>query len=110
MDKAQDKAVKAADKAEDKMDKAGDKTASARQEDRPRHRRRLDQVEDLRAIHGRLEHGADDSDIDVDVENNMVTLNGTVKSAEAKAKAISIAKATDGVKSVKDNLRVGTTR
>ena len=26
-----------------------------------------------------------DSDIDVDVENNVVTLNGTVKSAEAKS-------------------------
>jgi hyperosmotically inducible protein len=50
-----------------------------------------------------------DSDIDVDVSNNMVTLNGTVKSAAAKAKAVSIAKATDGVKGVKDNLRVATT-
>ena len=48
-----------------------------------------------------------DSDIDIDVDNNMVTLNGTVKTAEAKTKAVSIAKATDGVKSVKDNLRVG---
>ena len=47
-----------------------------------------------------------DSDIDVDVNNNMVTLNGTVKTAEAKTKAVSIAKATDGVKGVKDNLRV----
>ena len=47
-----------------------------------------------------------DSDIDVDVTNNMVVLNGTVKSAEAKMKAVSIAKATDGVKGVKDNLRV----
>ena len=48
----------------------------------------------------------DDSDIDVDVTNNIVTLNGTVKSAAAKAKAVSIAKATDGVKGVKDNLKV----
>ena len=48
----------------------------------------------------------DDSDIDVDVDNNVVTLNGTVKSAEAKAKAVSTAKATDGVKTVHDNLRV----
>ena len=48
----------------------------------------------------------DDSDIDVDVERNVVTLNGTVKSAEAKAKAVSTAKATDGVKAVHDNLRV----
>jgi len=50
----------------------------------------------------------DDSDIDVDVENNVVTLNGTVKSAAAKAKAVSTAKATDGVKTVHDNLRVAT--
>ena len=48
----------------------------------------------------------DDSDIDVDVDRNVVTLNGTVKSAEAKAKAVSTAKATDGVKAVHDNLRV----
>jgi hyperosmotically inducible protein len=48
----------------------------------------------------------DDSDIDVDVDNNVVTLNGTVKSAEAKAKAVSTAKSTDGVKAVHDNLRV----
>lgn len=48
----------------------------------------------------------DDSDIDIDVKNNAVTLNGTVKSAEAKAKAVATAKGTDGVKSVTDNLRV----
>ena len=48
----------------------------------------------------------DDSDIDIDVTNNMVVLNGTVKSAAAKAKAVSVAKATDGVKGVKDNLKV----
>jgi hyperosmotically inducible protein len=50
----------------------------------------------------------DDSDIDIDVKDNVVTLSGTVKSAEAKAKAVATAKATDGVKSVKDNLRVST--
>ncbi len=52
----------------------------------------------------------DDSDIDIDVDNNVVTLNGTVKSAEAKAKAVATAKATDGVKSVRDNLKVAGTR
>ncbi len=51
----------------------------------------------------------DDSDIDVDVKNNMVTLNGTVKSAAAKARAVSVAKATDGVKGVTDLLKVSTT-
>ena len=48
----------------------------------------------------------DDSDIDIDVKNNVVTLNGTVKSAEAKTKAVATAKSTDGVKNVHDNLRV----
>ena len=51
----------------------------------------------------------DDSNIDVDVERGAVTLNGTVKSAAAKTKAVSIAKATDGVKSVRDNLKVAPT-
>src|SRR5262249_2686248 len=48
----------------------------------------------------------DDSHIDVDVDHNVVTLNGTVKSTEARAKAVSTARATDGVKAVHDNLRV----
>ena len=51
----------------------------------------------------------DDSNIDVDVDNNMVTLNGTVKSAAAKARAGSVAKSTDGVKGVKDLLKVSAT-
>ena len=48
----------------------------------------------------------DDSDIDIDVSNGAVVLNGTVKSAAAKARAVTVAKATDGVNSVKDNLKV----
>jgi hyperosmotically inducible protein len=51
----------------------------------------------------------DDSDIDIDVKDNVVTLNGRVKSAEAKAKAVATAKATDGVKSVNDMLKVAGT-
>lgn len=48
----------------------------------------------------------DDSDSDSDVTDNVVTLSGTVKSVEAKAKAVATAKSTDGVKSVKNHLRV----
>ena len=110
-DKVADKTAKAADKAEDKMDKAGDKTASAAKKTG----RAIDDGWIKSKIYA--QYMADwntvlnDSDIDVDVSNNMVTLNGTVKSAAAKAKAVSIAKATDGVKSVTDNLRVaGSTR
>ena len=51
----------------------------------------------------------DDSDIDVDVEKGVVSLKGTVKSAAAKSKAVSIAKGTDGVKSVNDLLKVVAT-
>ena len=49
----------------------------------------------------------DDSDIDIDVANGVVTLNGTVKTAAGKARAVAIAKGTDRVSGVKDNLKVG---
>jgi len=47
-----------------------------------------------------------DSTINVDVENAVVTLSGTVANAEQKAKAVSVAKAVEGVKGVKDLLTV----
>ena len=49
----------------------------------------------------------EDSDIDIDVSNGGVALNGSVKTANAKTRAVAIAKATDGVKTVTDNLKVG---
>jgi osmotically-inducible protein OsmY len=106
MDKAGDKTARAADKAEDKLDKAGDKTAAGAKKTG----RAIDDGWIKSKIYA--QYMADwntvlnDSDIDVDVTNNMVVLNGTVKSAEAKARAVSIAKSTDGVKGVKDNLKV----
>lgn len=45
--------------------------------------------------------------IDIDSNNGVVTLTGTVPSAAEKALAIKVAKATDGVKSVVDKLKVG---
>ena len=53
------------------------------------------------------EKALDDSDIDVDITAGAVTLNGTVKSEAGRARAVAIAKATAGVKSVKDNLKIG---
>jgi len=47
-----------------------------------------------------------DSDIDVDTTNGVVMLNGTVASEAGRARAVAIAKATDGVKNVMDHLRV----
>ena len=103
MDKAQDKTAKAADKAEDKTASAAKKTGRAIDDGWIKSKIYAQYMADWNTV-------LNDSDIDVDVQNNVVTLNGTVKSAEAKAKAVSTAKATDGVKSVVDNLRVGTTR
>jgi hyperosmotically inducible protein len=48
----------------------------------------------------------DDSDLDVDVANGVVTLSGRVGTGTAKTRAVAIAKGTDGVKSVNDKLAV----
>jgi osmotically-inducible protein OsmY len=45
--------------------------------------------------------------IDVDSNNGVVTLTGTVATAAEKNAAVAIAKGTDGVKSVVDRLKVG---
>lgn len=47
-----------------------------------------------------------DSTISVDVDNKVVTLNGTVPSQPQKAKAEQVARDVEGVKSVKNNLQV----
>ena len=48
-----------------------------------------------------------DSTINVDVDKEVVTLTGTVANAAQKTKAETVAKAVEGVKSVKNQLRVG---
>ena len=45
--------------------------------------------------------------IDVDTNNGVVTLNGTISNAAERRRALEIARDTDGVKSVKDNLKIG---
>jgi osmotically-inducible protein OsmY len=44
--------------------------------------------------------------IDIDTTDGVVALKGDVSSAAERARAIEIAKATDGVKSVKDQLKI----
>jgi hyperosmotically inducible periplasmic protein len=48
------------------------------------------------------------SNIDVDTKDNVVTLKGTVRSQAGRVKAVDLAKNTDGVKSVVDQLAVTT--
>lgn len=45
--------------------------------------------------------------IDVDTQNGVVTLTGLVPNAKEKARAVELARETTGVKSVKDQLKVG---
>jgi osmotically-inducible protein OsmY len=46
------------------------------------------------------------SDINVDTNNHVVTLKGTVRSAAGKARAVQLAKETDGVTRVEDQLTI----
>ena len=48
----------------------------------------------------------DDGDIDIDVARGVVTLTGAVRNAAGRNRAEAIAKATDGVKSVNNKLKV----
>jgi hyperosmotically inducible protein len=52
------------------------------------------------------EDALNDSNIDVDIATGMVTLNGTVRTQAGSARAEAIAKATEGVKGVKNALKV----
>ena len=45
--------------------------------------------------------------IDVDTSKGVVTLTGTVPTADERTHAVAIAKETDGVKSVVNKLKVG---
>jgi len=47
--------------------------------------------------------------IDVDTSNKVVTLSGSVDTATAKTRAVEIARGTDGVANVVDNIRVTAT-
>lgn len=55
------------------------------------------------------EDALEGSDIDVDTEAGIVTLTGTVPTAAGRARAVAIAKATDGVSRVTDRLRIAPT-
>jgi osmotically-inducible protein OsmY len=47
------------------------------------------------------------SKINVDTKNNVVTLSGTVTSLAGKNRAAQLARQTDGVKNVINNLTIG---
>src|SRR2546427_9804776 len=48
-----------------------------------------------------------DSDVEVHTNNHIVTLSGTVMSPAGRARAVAIAKGTDGVQRVVDQIKIG---
>lgn len=99
VEKAADKTAHAADKAADKTVAGAKKTGRAIDDGWIKSKIYAQYMADWNDV-------LNDSDIKVHVDNNRVRLEGTVKSAAAKARAVSIAKNTDGVKGVTDLLKV----
>jgi len=52
------------------------------------------------------EDALDNSDVDITVRNGVVTLSGSVAAAAGRTRAVAIAKGTEGVRDVKDTLKV----
>jgi hyperosmotically inducible protein len=104
-DPMQQKASDAKDRADDKADRAQKKAGDATE----RSGEVLTDAAITTAVKSKFLADSDVSGmkIDVDTNNGVVTLHGTVPSAAEKRRAVQIAKETDGVKSVKDNLKVG---
>jgi osmotically-inducible protein OsmY len=92
--KAADKTADAKDRADDAADRAGEVLGDAAI---------------TTAVKSKLLADTDVSGmkIDVDTANGVVTLKGTVPSAVEKRRALQLAKETKGVKSVKDQLKIG---
>jgi hyperosmotically inducible periplasmic protein len=70
---------------------------------------RVDDAALVAAVEGKLTADDDVSaaNIDVDVQDGVVTLSGTVRSAEARAEAERLAKSVEGVRSVRNELKIG---
>jgi hyperosmotically inducible protein len=116
MDKAGDKTKSAAGKTKDATVKAGEKTKDAAV-------KVGEKTKDVAATTGENitdawittklkadfvnEDTLKDSDINVDTNNHVVTLKGTVASAAGKARAAEIAKGTKGVNRVINTLTIG---
>lgn len=126
MDKAEAKADKTMDKAEAKTEKAKDKAADKTEKAKDKADSKADKVADKskdvvsetgEAITDawittkvKTDFVGEDllkgSDINVDTNNHVVTLKGTVASAAGRARAMEIAKTTKGVTRVVDNLTI----
>jgi len=104
-EKTKDGAVKVGEKTKEGAEKVGEKTKEGLS-------KTGEQITDAwitSRVHSKFvgEDLLKDSDINVDTNNHVVTLRGTVMSAAAKMRAVSEAKEVEGVRSVVDHLTVG---
>jgi hyperosmotically inducible periplasmic protein len=109
---AADKADKAADKADAKADHAKDKSDKVAEKAQDRTDRVGNEISDAwitTKLQSKYYLDSDVRGLDIDVTTNggVVTLTGKVSSAAERSKALSLAKATDGVKQVIDKLTLG---
>ena len=115
-DKADDKADRAKDKMDDKADRAKDKADAKADKVANRSQDRADRTgNDISdawiTTKLKSKYYVDDDvkglNIDVTTNGGVVTLTGKVSNAAQRAKALSLAKTTDGVKQVVDKLTIG---
>lgn len=111
-DKAREQAADARDATRDAKDKAEAKTDAAQKKAGDAADRTGDAISDAAVTTAvKTKFLADSAvsglKIDVDTNNGVVTLNGTISNAAERRRALEIARDTDGVKSVKDNLKIG---
>nr|MBA3296582.1 BON domain-containing protein [Acidobacteriota bacterium] len=93
-DKADAKADKVANKSQDRADRAGNDISDAWITTKLKSKYYVD--DDVKGLN-----------IDVTTNGGVVTLTGKVSNAAERAKALSLAKTTDGVKQVVDKLTIG---
>lgn len=114
-DKLKDETKAAAEKTKEKSKEAGEKTKDVSKEAAQKTKDAAVKTKDVTAdasitsaVKTKLlaDTKVGGLKIDVDTKDNVVTLTGTVNSAEEKAEALRLAKTTTGVKSVVDKLVV----
>ena len=109
-------AGRAAEKTKDGLEKAGEKTKDGAVKVGEKTKEGLSKTGEVitdgwitSRVHSKFvgEDLLKDSDINVDTNNHVVTLRGTVMSAAARARAVAEAKEVEGVHSVVDHLTIG---
>ncbi len=108
-DRAKDKMDDKADRAKDKADAKADKVANKSQDRADRAGNDISDAWITTKLKSKFYVDDDVKGLNIDVTTNggVVTLTGKVSNAAERAKALSLAKTTDGVKQVVDKLTIG---